>query len=114
MSAERAARQIVQATQRGVAECILSLPANILGRVHGLCPGTTANVLSVVYRLLPGAEAAPAPSAAGMEVQQRLHSRLLHVLTGLGWAAAHRLHQYTHTRAASTLPPPHGQHVHQD
>ena len=35
MSAERAARQIVRATQRGTAECILSLPANVLGRVHG-------------------------------------------------------------------------------
>jgi short-subunit dehydrogenase len=33
MSAERAARQIVRATQRGAAECILSLPANILERM---------------------------------------------------------------------------------
>ncbi len=50
ISAERAARQIVRATQRGAAECILSLPANIVGRMHGLCPGTTASLLSHAYR----------------------------------------------------------------
>jgi hypothetical protein len=106
MSAERAARQIVQATQRGAAECILSLPANILGRMHGLCPGTTANLLSLVNRLLPRAEGAPDTSTSGMEVQQRLRSPLLHLLTGLGRAAAHRLHQYTHAETASALSPP--------
>jgi len=114
MNAERAARQIVQATQRGAAECILSLPANILGRMHGLCPGTTANVLSLVNRFLPGAETAPAPSTLGAEVQRRLRSRLLHVLTGLGRAAAYRLHQYTHAGAASTLSPPTGRRMRQD
>ena len=106
ISAERAARQIVRATQRGAAECILSLPANILGRMHGLCPGTTTNLLSLVNHFLPGAEAAPATSTPGMEVQRRLHSRLLHALTGLGRAAAHRLHQDTHAGAASALSPP--------
>ena len=105
MSAERAARQIVQATKRGTAECILSLPANVLGRVHGLCPGTTTNLLSLVNRLLPGAEGAQATSMSGMEVQRRLHSRLLYILMGLGRAAAHRLHQYTHAGAAPALPP---------
>jgi short-subunit dehydrogenase len=94
MSAERAARQIVHATRRGEAERILSLPANLLGRLHGLCPGTTTNLLSVVHRLLPRPDDACITSAPGMEVQQRLHSRLLNTLTGLGLAAARRLHQY--------------------
>jgi len=110
MSAERAARQIVWATQRGAAECILSLPANILGRMHGLCPGTTANLLSLINHVLPGAEAAPATSTSGMEVQRRLHSRLLPVLTGLGRAAARRLHQYTPTGAASVPLSPRQRH----
>ena len=110
ISAERAARQIVRATQRGAAECILSLPANILGRMHGLCPGTTSNLLSIANRFLPGAEGAPATSTSGMEVQRRLHSRLLYVLTGLGRAATYRLHQYTRAGAASALPPPAQQH----
>jgi NAD(P)-dependent dehydrogenase (short-subunit alcohol dehydrogenase family) len=94
MSAERAARQIVRATQRGEAERILSLPANLLGRLHGLCPGTTTNLLSVVHHLLPGPDGAHATSAPGIEVQQRLHSRLLNILTSLGRVAARRLHQY--------------------
>jgi NAD(P)-dependent dehydrogenase (short-subunit alcohol dehydrogenase family) len=110
MSAERAARHIVRATQRGAAETILSLPANILGRVHGLCPGTTATLLSLVNRLLPGADGAQTTSTSGMEVQHRLHSRLLHVLTGLGRAAAHRLHQDTHAEAAPALSPPAQRH----
>ena len=110
ISAERAARQIVQATQRGAAECILSLPANILGRMHGLCPGTTANLLCLVNRFLPGAETAPTTSTSGMEVQQRLHSSLLHVLTSLGRAAGHRLHQYTRARAMPALSPPAQRH----
>jgi len=106
MSAERAARQIVRATQRGAAECILSLPANILGRMHGLCPGTTANLLSLVNRLLPGAEEGRSTSTTGREVQQRLRSPLLHALTGLGRAAGRRLHQDMPTEAAAVLSPP--------
>jgi NAD(P)-dependent dehydrogenase (short-subunit alcohol dehydrogenase family) len=93
MSAERAARQIVRATRRGEAERILSLPANLLGRLHGLWPGTTTNLLSVIHHLLPGPDGAHSTSAPGMEVQQRLHSRLLNTLTGLGRTAARRLHQ---------------------
>jgi len=100
ISAERAARQIVQATQRGEAERILSLPANVLGRVHGVLPGTTANLLSAVNRILPQSDSASGSSALGIEAQQRVHSRLLDVLTGLGRAAAHRLHQYTSAAAA--------------
>ena len=96
-----AARQIVRATQRGEAERILSLLANVLERLHGMCPGTTTNLLSAVNRVLPKSRPTSAPSALGLEVQQRLvrsnarlRSRLLEVLTGLGRAAAHRLHQY--------------------
>jgi short-subunit dehydrogenase len=101
MSAERAARQIVRATQRGAAECILSLPANIVGRLHGLCPGTTANLLGLVNHFLPEAEGTRSTSTSGMEVQQRLRSPLLRILTSLGRAAARRLHQHTPADAAS-------------
>jgi NAD(P)-dependent dehydrogenase (short-subunit alcohol dehydrogenase family) len=106
ISAERAARQIVRATQRGEAERILSLPANLLGRLHGVCPGMTANLLSAVNRVLPRSEPASASRALGMEVQQRLRSRLLDVLTGLGHAAAHRLHQYTPAAADAGVSTP--------
>src|SRR5262252_3721949 len=118
ISAERAARQIVRATQRGEAERILSLPANVLERVHGMCPGTTANLLSAVNRVLPSAESASTSSALGIEVQQRLvrsnarlRSRLLEVLTSLGRAAAHRLHQYTPAAAHAGVNTPEQQRL---
>jgi NAD(P)-dependent dehydrogenase (short-subunit alcohol dehydrogenase family) len=106
ISAERAARQIVRATQRGAAEPILSLPAQLLGRFHGLFPGTTTNLLRVVNSLLPGAAGASPGSAPGEEVQRRLRSRLLDLLTGLGRAAAHRLHQYPAAAAQRRLSAP--------
>lgn len=54
MDATMAARQIWNACRRGDAEVILGLPAKLLSAVHGLFPGTTADVLSWVNRTLPG------------------------------------------------------------
>ena len=53
MGAERAAAQIVSATEKGTAEKILSAPANLLSRFHGLFPGMTADILGLVSQLLP-------------------------------------------------------------
>jgi len=106
ISAESAARQIVRATRRGETERILSLPAKLLGRFHGLCPGMTTNLLSAVNRVLPREAGTRATSTPGMQVQQRLRSPLLDILTALGQAAAHRLHQYTHTAAEQPSCPP--------
>ncbi len=54
MNAERAARQILAACQRGEAEIVLSLPAKIAVVFHGIFPGLTADLLSWVNVLLPG------------------------------------------------------------
>jgi NAD(P)-dependent dehydrogenase (short-subunit alcohol dehydrogenase family) len=94
MQAERAARQIVQATKRGEAERILTLQANLLERFHGLFPGTTTNILGAVNRVLPTADGMRhTTDAPGIEVQRRLRSPVLNALTRLGRAAAQRLHQ---------------------
>ncbi|MBV9124439.1 MAG: SDR family oxidoreductase [Planctomycetes bacterium] len=53
-SAEHAARRIVAACRRGDAEIVLTLPAQLGVALHGLFPGLTADILSVVNRLLPG------------------------------------------------------------
>jgi NAD(P)-dependent dehydrogenase (short-subunit alcohol dehydrogenase family) len=54
-SAERAARQIIAACKRGDAEVVLSLPAKLATIVHGLFPGSTADLLGLVNTLLlPG------------------------------------------------------------
>jgi NAD(P)-dependent dehydrogenase (short-subunit alcohol dehydrogenase family) len=59
MSAERAARQIVDALRYGTAERILSLPAKLAAALHGVFPGLTADVLALVNRGLPGSEGEP-------------------------------------------------------
>jgi NAD(P)-dependent dehydrogenase (short-subunit alcohol dehydrogenase family) len=90
MDAERAARQIVDSVKRGDAERILSLPATALSLFHGVFPGTTANILGVVNRILPRGNGAAAEMSLGMEVQDRMHSTVLMVLTGWGLSAAKR------------------------
>jgi len=56
MSAERAARQIVNACIRGDAEVVLSLPAKLAVKFHGLFPGTTSDLLGLVNQLLPASK----------------------------------------------------------
>ncbi len=53
ISAQRAARQIVSATQRGTAELLISVQAQIAARLYGAFPGTMTDLLSLVNRFLP-------------------------------------------------------------
>lgn len=55
VSAEYAARQIWNAARRGDAELILGLPAKLISLLHGVAPGTVANLMSWVNRTLPDA-----------------------------------------------------------
>lgn len=55
MSGERAARQILAACRRGDAEVILSLPAAVAARVHGVAPGLVSRLMGLTNRLLPRA-----------------------------------------------------------
>jgi short-subunit dehydrogenase len=54
ISAETAARRIISAFRHGEAEVILTLPAWLATKFHGLFPGLTADILGFVHRLLPG------------------------------------------------------------
>lgn len=54
ISADRAARQIVDACRRGDAELVISVPAKLAVLFHGVFPGLTADLLGVVNELLPG------------------------------------------------------------
>jgi short-subunit dehydrogenase len=53
MSAGWAARRIVNASIRGDAELVLSLPAKLAVKIHGLFPGVTTDTLALVNRILP-------------------------------------------------------------
>ena len=63
MSADRAARQVVDACARGDAEVVLSMPAKIAALIHGLFPDLTMDILGVINRFLP------APGGIGTDVR---------------------------------------------
>ena len=91
VSATRAARQIVSAMRRRVAEVVIGTPAKIAAKGNGLMPRTSATVRALVSRLLPRGEAPHIVS--GFEAERRLDSAALHHATVLGRRAGRELHQ---------------------
>jgi short-subunit dehydrogenase len=91
MNAERAARQIVSSIKRGESERVLTLQADLAARFHGLFPGLTTDLLSIVNRILPGGEPSPR-SRRGSEVEG-LNRGVMRGLTTLGRKAARRSNQ---------------------
>lgn len=69
MNAEAAARKIVEAAEHGDAELILTVPAKLAARVHGLAPGLTTDLMALVNMLLPGPGGIGAARATGAESQ---------------------------------------------
>jgi NAD(P)-dependent dehydrogenase (short-subunit alcohol dehydrogenase family) len=94
MDAERAARRILDATRRNQAELILSPPAQLGARAHGMAPGMLVRVLSLVDRLLPSTNTTDPGASRGMELLQQRRSPLLEGLTSMGTSAARRFHQF--------------------
>jgi NAD(P)-dependent dehydrogenase (short-subunit alcohol dehydrogenase family) len=92
MSAGRAARQIVEATRRGRAAKILTVPANLLAAFHGVFPGLTSDILGAVdHFLLPSGN--DTTSKRGDDTRA-MHSPLLSAATVLGRNAARRFLQH--------------------
>lgn len=88
ISAERAARQIVDAARRGEPEIILSPQAAIAAKLHGLFPQLTSSLLSLTDRLL-----LPAPGGIGKRLATGLESTTAispSVLTSLNDRASYR------------------------
>ena len=56
MDVERAARRILSAVRYGHSHVVLSLPAKVADKVHGLFPGLTSDVLGLANRWLPSTE----------------------------------------------------------
>jgi len=77
ISARRAARSIVKAIRRGQAELILSVPAKLAVAVHGMLPGTTARLMGMTNRVLPGTGADDKSRHRGHECESAIsRSRL--------------------------------------
>ena len=107
MDAERAARQIVRAAKRGDSEVILSVPAWLLARVHGLFPGLTTDALSLINQMiLPGPKGDTQNAVRGHEALPRDRSVVLRTLTRLGRAAADRFGQHPGPRVPVERPSP--------
>lgn len=97
MDAGRAARQIVRAVERGDAEKVLTIPANLLAKAHGLAPTLTGAALGLAGSiLLPKAglrsSAANKHSQPGWKLPN-LRSPKMRALLFLGRMAARHLNQ---------------------
>lgn len=103
MDAERAARQVVDAVRRGETERFLGVTAMLAARFHGLFPGTTVELAGLVNRLLPRADRSDRVGAVGMQVRERLDSRLLEAATTLGRRAAERFNELGLTAPERTM-----------
>jgi NAD(P)-dependent dehydrogenase (short-subunit alcohol dehydrogenase family) len=88
--AESAARKIVAACRRGDAEVLFPITARIATVASAVAPGLTADVLSLVDRLLPAAGGTPGARRKGAESQSRLSPSWL---TRLGDRAAREYNQ---------------------
>ncbi|MGI8741433.1 MAG: SDR family NAD(P)-dependent oxidoreductase [Bryobacteraceae bacterium] len=94
IGAERAARAIVLSAKRGDAENILSLPANLLARLHGALPELTIPILSLMDRFfLPETPSSPTELKSGEDAKQQLNSRVLNTLNAMGESAAQNLNE---------------------
>ncbi len=72
MDARRAAQQIVAATQQGRATLTLTMPAVILARLRGLCPGLSVQTMGMINQWLPNGGTRHQEGQLGMEVREQL------------------------------------------
>jgi short-subunit dehydrogenase len=104
ISAERAARSIVRATIRGRRENILSVPAEVLARLHGATPGLSRAMLDVANRLLPDSKIGISQCRPGRDLEAEFTSRIWKVITRLGHNAAVSLNEILPEKSETTHP----------
>lgn len=91
MSARRAARKIVNATARGVAEIILTPQAKLAVAAHGLAPGLVTDIAGVANRMMPGTGSRRPQRYTGKESATPLTRSFI---TQAGRNAAHDFNQH--------------------
>lgn len=99
MSADRAARKIVDAVLAGDTRCELTPLTVVATRFRGLLPGVTTRMMGLTTRLLPSASG-PGETIEGRDAQRRLDSSVVRALTTLGGRAAERNNQRRPTTQA--------------
>jgi NAD(P)-dependent dehydrogenase (short-subunit alcohol dehydrogenase family) len=99
ISAESAARRIVEACRRGDAEVLFPFTTRVAAVANAVAPGITATLLGVVDRLLPGPGQRPRQRRRGAESQSWLSPSWL---TRLGDRAARKYNQMIPARGETT------------
>jgi NAD(P)-dependent dehydrogenase (short-subunit alcohol dehydrogenase family) len=99
ISAESAARRIVEACRRGDAEVLFPLTTRVATVANAIAPGITTGALALVDRLLPGAGSRPRGRRWGAESQSWLSPSWL---TRLGDRAARRYNQVAPAEGEAT------------
>src|SRR5262245_53965194 len=99
--AESAAAAIVEVLRSGQAERVLSVPARLAALMKALCPGTTAEVLALVNRLLPASGGRRRIAAKGTASTSAFSPSFL---TRLGEQAALQHNQTAERRHPDSLP----------
>lgn len=99
ISAESAARRIVDACRRGDAEVLFPFTTRMAAVANAVAPGITANLLGVVDRLLPGPGGHPRERRRGAESQSWLSPSWL---TRLGDRAARKFNQMSPARGENS------------
>jgi NAD(P)-dependent dehydrogenase (short-subunit alcohol dehydrogenase family) len=79
-SAEHAARSIVEGCRNGEPEVVFPLLTQVAVKLHGLFPGATAEVLSLVNRALPKADGVGTKKVRGAESESKVSPSPLTVL----------------------------------
>jgi NAD(P)-dependent dehydrogenase (short-subunit alcohol dehydrogenase family) len=102
VSAERAARRIISACQRGEAEVIFPIQAKLAAMFDTIAPELTAALLGFVNRLLPAAGGVGSARVKGSESQSSLSPSWL---TLLGDRAARHYNEVSNGRDHSFLTP---------
>jgi short-subunit dehydrogenase len=100
ISADRAARQIVNACEYGRTELIVSLPAKIAIKAHALFPSMSSLVLRTANQLLPNAANAGKTARKGSQSESSLTRS---PLTTLDKKAAKKNNQVPNPTAVTTL-----------
>jgi NAD(P)-dependent dehydrogenase (short-subunit alcohol dehydrogenase family) len=95
VSAESAARRIIEACRRGDPEVLFPFTTRIAAVASAVAPNTTTRLLALVDRLLPGAGERPRGRRKGAESQSWLSPSWL---TRLGDRAAYKYNQMTPAR----------------
>ena len=98
MSADRAARLVVDAVESGKPLLHLGLPAAVLARAHGLAPSLTVRLMALANRFLPAPAQHPEASRKGREVPNDIVRSPLHFL---GYRAAKKNNEAPPSAAAA-------------